>query len=158
METTMTEVQTEWKRLCALDEIPMLGSRVVTGTPHGDIAAFRTSDYDVFAIHDKCLHKGGMLSQGIVHGRSVTCPLHSWKVRLEDGTEIRSSRGFRDRVEDVLADAPGTARHALTNRRRRRARAAARKASSQAAIAPPPPSLTTSTMPTAHGHVALAAS
>lgn len=81
-----------------------------------------------------------------------------YTVVLQDGTEIRSSRSFRDRVEDVLADAPGTARHALANRRRRRARAAARKAAAQASLAPPPPSLTTSTLPTAHGHVALAAS
>ena len=104
METTMTEVQTEWKRLCALDEIPMLGSRVVSGTRHGDIAVFRTSDDDVFAIHDKCPHKGGPLSQGIVHGRSVTCPLHSWKVRLEDGNveapDVGCTRSFAAKVEN----------------------------------------------------------
>lgn len=58
MDTT-TEMQTTWKQLCALEEIPVLGSRVVKGTKHGDIAVFRTSDDDVFAIHDKCPHKEG---------------------------------------------------------------------------------------------------
>jgi hypothetical protein len=77
-----------------------------------------------------------------------------YTVVLDDGTEIRSSRSFRDRVEDTLADAPGTARHALANRRRRRARAAARKASCESVVTAPPPSVTSSTLPTAHGHMA----
>ncbi len=61
-----------------------------------------------------------------------------YTVVLEDGTEIRSSRGYRDRVEQTLAHTPGTARHALANRRRRRARAAARKAAQSVVTAPPP--------------------
>ncbi|MCP5233031.1 MAG: nitrite reductase small subunit NirD [Zoogloeaceae bacterium] len=103
MDTT-TEMQTTWKQLCALEEIPVLGSRVVKGTKHGDIAVFRTSDDDVFAIHDKCPHKGGPLSQGIVHGRSVSCPLHNWKIRLEDGNaeapDVGCSRSFAAKVEN----------------------------------------------------------
>ena len=80
-----------------------------------------------------------------------------YTVVLVDGTEIRTSRGFRDRVEDVLADAPGTARHALANRRRRRARAAARKAA-KVAVTAPAPSVTSSTMPSAAtSRIALAA-
>ena len=82
-----------------------------------------------------------------------------YTVVLDDGTEIRSSRGFRDRVEDMLADAPGTARHALANRRRRRARAAARKATRDSVVTAPPPAVTTaSTLPSAHGHMAALAS
>jgi len=80
-----------------------------------------------------------------------------YTVVLEGGTEIRSSRGYRERVESMLCDAPGTARHALANRRRRRARAAARKAAN-VSVAPPPPPVTASTLPSAVGHVALAAS
>lgn len=79
-----------------------------------------------------------------------------YTVVLDDGTEIRSSRGFRDRVEDMLADAAGTARHALANRRRRRARAAARKAAHESVVTAPVPAVTTSsTLPVAHGHMAL---
>lgn len=79
-----------------------------------------------------------------------------YTVVLDDGTEIRSSRGFRDRVEDVLADAPGTARHALANRRSRRARAAARKVHEQVVSASPPAVTTANTLPSAHVHMGLA--
>ena len=75
----------DWKKICTLTEIPQLGSRVVKTEKHGDIAIFRTSDDEVFAVHDKCPHKQGPLSQGIVHGKQVTCPLHSWKINLDTG-------------------------------------------------------------------------
>ena len=73
-----------WKDVGCLDAIPRLGSRVVS-TPGTDIAVFRTSDDRVFALHDACPHKAGKLSQGIVHGESVTCPLHNWVIGLSDG-------------------------------------------------------------------------
>ncbi len=74
----------QWTRICALADIPQLGARVVR---HGeqDIAVFRNGADEVFALHDKCPHKGGPLSQGIVHGRSVTCPMHGWKIGLDSG-------------------------------------------------------------------------
>ncbi len=75
---------TTWVRVGTLDDIPRLGSRVVT-TAAEDIVIFRTSDDRVFAMHDRCPHKQGKLSQGIVHGTSVTCPLHNWVIGLEDG-------------------------------------------------------------------------
>jgi nitrite reductase (NADH) small subunit len=81
-----------WQRICTLSDIPALGSRVVASR-HGDIAIFRTANDTVFALHDKCPHKGGPLSQGIVHGESVTCPLHSWKINLADGEAIAPDRG-----------------------------------------------------------------
>ncbi|MFO1318713.1 MAG: nitrite reductase small subunit NirD [Burkholderiales bacterium] len=84
---------TGWKRVCALDDIPVLGSRVVRTRNHGDVALFRTADGEVFALHDRCPHKGGPLSQGIVHGRTVTCPLHAWKVQLDDGRAVEPDVG-----------------------------------------------------------------
>ena len=54
-----------WLDICALEEINPLGSRIVAG-PKGDIAVFRTSDDQVFALDDRCPHKGGPLSQGMV--------------------------------------------------------------------------------------------
>lgn len=74
-----------WKTVCELIEIPVLGSRIVRSETEGDIAVFRNAEDEVFAVHDKCPHKGGPLSQGIVHGKSVTCPLHSWKIGLDTG-------------------------------------------------------------------------
>ncbi len=64
-----------WRLICKLDDIPQLGSRVVQRQGGGDIAVFRNAGDEVFALHDKCPHKGGPLSQGIVHGKRVTCPL-----------------------------------------------------------------------------------
>ncbi len=83
----------DWKLICKLDDIPPLGSRVVQRVSGGDIAIFRTSDDAVFALHDKCPHKGGPLSQGIVHGRKVTCPLHGWNIGLEDGQAVAPDVG-----------------------------------------------------------------
>jgi nitrite reductase (NADH) small subunit len=64
--------------------IPLQGARVVR-TEVGDIAVFRTSAGEILAIEDRCPHKGGPLSQGIVHGDMVTCPLHNWVISLKTG-------------------------------------------------------------------------
>ena len=82
----------QWKRICALDEIPILGARVLPD-PGGDICLFRNADDEVFALHDRCPHKGGPLSQGIVHGRSVTCPLHGWRIELASGEAVAPDSG-----------------------------------------------------------------
>jgi nitrite reductase (NADH) small subunit len=73
-----------WVEVGLLQDIPRLGARVIR-TELGDIAVFRNAKDEVFALKDKCPHKGGPLSQGIVHGRSVTCPLHNWVLGLDDG-------------------------------------------------------------------------
>ena len=49
------------------------------------IAVFRTSTGEIFALRDQCPHRGGPLSQGIVHGTRVTCPLHDWVIDLTTG-------------------------------------------------------------------------
>ena len=88
-----------WKLICPLEDIPKLGSRVVQRMSGGDIAIFRTSEDDVFALHDKCPHKGGPLSQGIVHGKRVTCPLHGWNIQLENGEAVAPDVGHCGRFE-----------------------------------------------------------
>jgi nitrite reductase (NADH) small subunit len=82
----------EWMRVCAFEDIPVLGARVVR-TAHDDISVFRNDTDEVFALLDKCPHKGGPLSQGIVHGRSVTCPLHNWKIDLANGEALSPDSG-----------------------------------------------------------------
>jgi nitrite reductase (NADH) small subunit len=76
----------------AADEVPRLGARKVR-TPSGDIAVFRTADDRYFALDDRCPHKGGPLSQGIVHGRRVTCPLHNFVIELESGEAVAPDEG-----------------------------------------------------------------
>ena len=73
-----------WIDVCGIDEVPRQGARVVE-TRQGPIAVFRTVDDQFFALHDRCPHKGGPLSQGIVHGHAVTCPLHNWVIDLASG-------------------------------------------------------------------------
>jgi len=73
-----------WIEVAELDDIPRQGARVVK-TASGDIAVFRTLDDEVFALRDKCPHRGGPLSQGIVSGKKVACPLHDWKIALDTG-------------------------------------------------------------------------
>ncbi len=82
----------DWQDIGTLEEIPRLGSRVVK-TPQGDIAVFRTADDRVFALRDCCPHKGGPLSQGIVHGQRVTCPLHNWVIELATGQAVTPDAG-----------------------------------------------------------------
>ena len=75
----------DWKPICRIDDIAPLGARCVSRPGAPDVAVFRTSDDQVFALLDRCPHKGGPLSQGIVFGRHVACPLHNWAIGLEDG-------------------------------------------------------------------------
>lgn len=89
----------DWKKICLLEEIPRLGSRVVQQANGGDIAIFRTAEDGVFALHDKCPHKGGPLSQGIVHGKRVTCPLHGWNIQLDDGEAVAPDVGHCGKFE-----------------------------------------------------------
>jgi len=84
----------EWIEVVALKDIPVLGSRIVeTDVVGEDIALFRTTDDQVFAIRDACPHKQGPLSQGIMHGTSVTCPLHNWKIDLASGSALGPDEG-----------------------------------------------------------------
>lgn len=82
----------DWIKIGILTEIPKLGARVVE-TDAGNIAVFRTADDKVFALRDKCPHKGGPLSQGIVHGDRVACPLHDWKIHLDSGLAVAPDEG-----------------------------------------------------------------
>ncbi|MEI9408945.1 nitrite reductase small subunit NirD [Mesorhizobium sp. B2-5-4] len=81
-----------WIAIGTISDIPRRGARCVA-TPQGKIAVFRTADDEVFAIEDHCPHKGGPLSQGIVHGAAVTCPLHNWVISLETGKALGADEG-----------------------------------------------------------------
>ena len=108
-----------WKRICRVDEIPVLGSRRVARSGGTDVAVFRNAEDKVFALLDRCPHKGGPLSQGIVFGDSVACPLHNWTIGLADGQARAPDQGctarFTVRVEagEVYLDADELAHRAL---------------------------------------------
>lgn len=88
----MSWLNQTWMDIGALDDIPREGARVVK-TAQGCIAVFRTAEDRVFATSDRCPHKGGPLSEGIVHGNAVTCPLHSWVFSLETGLAQGADEG-----------------------------------------------------------------
>ena len=94
---------TDWIEVGTLEDIPRQGARVVR-TAEGDIAVFRTLDDEVFALRDKCPHKGGPLSQGIVHGRRVACPMHDWKIHLDTGLAVAPDDGCAARFPVKLLD------------------------------------------------------
>lgn len=96
---------TEWITIGPLEEIPRLGSRVVK-TTDGNIAVFRTATDDVFAVFDRCPHKGGPLSEGLVYGDRVACPLHNWSIDLRTGEavapDVGCARTFPVRVKQGI--------------------------------------------------------
>lgn len=81
-----------WIDVGPLTDVPMRGARRVP-TPRGDVAVFRTGDGALYALLDRCPHKGGPLSQGIVHGRKVTCPLHAFTIDLASGEPVGADAG-----------------------------------------------------------------
>lgn len=109
----------EWKKICLVTDIPVLGSRRVARPQGMDVAVFRNSEDKVFALLDRCPHKGGPLSQGIVHGESVACPLHNWSIGLGDGCAKSPDEGctptFAVQVSEgtVFLNAAELSNHAL---------------------------------------------
>jgi nitrite reductase (NADH) small subunit len=97
---------TPWIKICELNDIPVLGSRRVSRDKGLDVAIFRTEKNEVYALLDRCPHKGGPLSQGIVFGQSVACPLHNWTIDLANGIAMAPDEGctpnFSVLVEDGL--------------------------------------------------------
>lgn len=75
----------KWIPICRVDDIPVLGARRVARPQGSEVAVFRTTENKVFAVLDRCPHKGGPLSQGMVFGESVACPLHNWTIDLGSG-------------------------------------------------------------------------
>ena len=114
---------TTWKLICRVDDIPVLGARRVQRAQGLEVAVFRTESDGVFALLDRCPHKGGPLSQGIVFGHSVACPLHNWTIGLCDGQAAAPGEGctpkFQVKVENgqVFLDAHELAHHATTETR-----------------------------------------
>ena len=100
----------QWKIICRVDDIPVLGSRIVQREGKVPVAIFRNTEDKVFALLDTCPHKGGPLSQGIVFGEKVACPMHNWNIELATGCALAPDEGctqtFSVRIDngDVALD------------------------------------------------------
>lgn len=88
---------TQWKAICSVTDIPLLGARRVQRAAGAEVAVFRTNGDKVFALLDRCPHKGGPLSQGLVFGESVACPLHNWTIGLDSGCAHAPDEGCTPR-------------------------------------------------------------
>ncbi len=93
-----------WTRICRVDDIPRLGSRRVARTSGPEVALFRAANDHVFALLDRCPHRGGPLSQGIVFGHSVACPLHNWTIALASGEAQAPDHGCTARFAVQVVD------------------------------------------------------
>jgi nitrite reductase (NADH) small subunit len=113
----------EWIKVCALADIPVLGARRVARATGMDVAVFRNDQNEVFALLDRCPHKGGPLSQGMVFGSHVACPLHNWSIGLCSGQAAAPDVGctpkFSVRLEggQVFLDRSELASHAVDQTR-----------------------------------------
>ena len=109
----------DWKLIGRVEDIPRLGARRVAREQGADVAVFRTADDRVFALLDRCPHKGGPLSQGIVAGDGVACPLHNWTIALADGCARAPDAGCTPRFAvlvqggAVMLDAQEWQHHAI---------------------------------------------
>ena len=109
----------EWTPICRVEDIPVLGARRVARAQGMDVALFRNDQNEVFALLDRCPHKGGPLSQGIVFGTRVACPLHNWTIGLDSGCAQAPDEGrtprFAVRIEQgqVQLNTQELAQHAL---------------------------------------------
>ena len=94
----------DWTLVCRVEDIPVLGSRRVARPSGMDVAVFRNDQDQIFALLDRCPHKGGPLSQGIVFGTSVACPLHNWTIGLDDGCAKAPDEGCTPRFAVAVRD------------------------------------------------------
>jgi nitrite reductase (NADH) small subunit len=94
----------QWTPICRVDDIPVLGSRTVRRAVGLEVAIFRNAEGGVFALLDRCPHKGGPLSQGIVFDNRVACPLHNWTIGLADGCAQAPDEGCTPRFAVQVLD------------------------------------------------------
>lgn len=112
-------LHTAWVEVCGVDDIPLLGSRRVARPQGLPVALFRPAPDAVHALLDRCPHRGGPLSQGIVAADHVACPLHNWAIAFDGGAARAPDEGctpvFRCRVQQgrVWLDADELASLAL---------------------------------------------
>lgn len=99
----MNAPEITWTDVGHLDDLPKPGGRKLR-TPAGDIALFRTSDDEVFALADKCPHRGGPLSQGMVYGKRVQCCMHGYNIDLATGAAVAPDAGLTAPYPVKVAD------------------------------------------------------
>jgi nitrite reductase (NADH) small subunit len=75
-----------WVKVCAAEDIPPFEGRR-TKIEGFYVGVFHTEE-GFYAIGDICPHLGGPLSDGILAGTEVSCPLHNRRVALKSGEVV----------------------------------------------------------------------
>lgn len=83
----------KWLDIGSINQIEPGTARTLPVQGGEEIAVFRTMHGEFHALVNKCPHKQGPLSQGIVHGNVVTCPLHNWNISLKTGEALGEDKG-----------------------------------------------------------------
>lgn len=83
----------DWLDIGPVDQISPGNARTLPVRGGEEIAVFHTLDNRFYALVNRCPHKAGPLSQGIVHGNVVTCPLHNWNISLRTGEALGDDEG-----------------------------------------------------------------
>lgn len=82
---------THWQPVARTHEIPVREGRKVSFEGH-EVALFNLGE-KYLAVDNRCPHKQGPLADGLVSGESVFCPLHNWKISLENGCALSGGEG-----------------------------------------------------------------
>lgn len=94
-----------WKNIGPLANIPLRGARRLCLRYQGrPVAVFRTGADEIYALIDECPHRNGPLSEGIVSGGTVTCPLHNWMIDLESGDAVVPDEGRTETLSVRVVD------------------------------------------------------
>jgi nitrite reductase (NADH) small subunit len=83
----------DWLDIGPVDQITPGNARTLPVQGGEEIAIFRTKAGEFHALVNRCPHKHGPLSQGIVHGGVVSCPLHNWNISLKTGEALGEDKG-----------------------------------------------------------------
>ena len=83
----------EWLDIGEVSQVSPGHARTLPVRGGQEIAVFHTLDNGFYALVNACPHKQGPLSQGIVHGNVVTCPLHNWNISLKTGEALGDDKG-----------------------------------------------------------------
>ncbi|MFW7381538.1 MAG: nitrite reductase small subunit NirD [Oligoflexus sp.] len=78
------EDKKNWYLIGTIHDIPRQGAQLLQ---FGDrqLGIFRTYQDEFYAINAQCPHAGGPLTEGLIHGHYVSCPLHDWTINLKTG-------------------------------------------------------------------------
>lgn len=90
------------KALSAAELQPGTGKTVVVG---GEAVAVFNADGRFYAIADSCVHRGGPLGEGALHGCEVACPWHGWEFNLKTG-EAAHNAALKAKTYPVRVEGP----------------------------------------------------